>query len=272
MKINYLFIPLTALTLISLALPIYADDIDFDWDYKEQMGAALTPQQSNLQTSNRFKNKDDSTLRYIKAEKPKAKTFYNQALNNYKKNDFENSISKCNQALQTDPNFADAYKLRGDVYSKLNNHNEAIADYNQALRINPKFADAYFSRANEYFELRENEKAMADYNQTLQIDPNYARAYYGRGTIYVELKNDLRAAIAEFNQALRINPKYANAYYTRGLVRETFGERQEAIADIQKAVDLYKQERNIEWYQHALELVEALRNGSRVNEITIEGH
>ncbi|WP_331001045.1 tetratricopeptide repeat protein [Nostoc commune] len=59
----------------------------------------------------------------------------------------------------------------------------------------------------------------------------------------------------DFNQAIKINPNLAEAYYNRGSVRFNLGDKQGAIADLQKAADLFQQEGKTQDYQDAIAIV-----------------
>ncbi|MDY6896827.1 MAG: tetratricopeptide repeat protein [Cyanobacteriota bacterium] len=57
-------------------------------------------------------------------------------------------------------------------------------------------------------------------------------------------KADFQGAIKDLNQAIRINPKYAFAYYRRAEARQNTGKVDKAIADLQKAAELFSQQGN----------------------------
>ena len=57
-------------------------------------------------------------------------------------------------------------------------------------------------------------------------------------------KADFQGAIKDLNQAIKINPKYAFAYYRRAEARQNTGENDKAIADLQKAAQLFSEQGN----------------------------
>jgi len=61
-----------------------------------------------------------------------------------------------------------------------------------------------------------------------------------------------------YNQALRIHPNYANAYNNRGSARYDLGDNKGALEDLQKAADLFQQQKNTESYQKAMDLINKL--------------
>jgi len=88
--------------------------------------------------------------------------------------------------------------------------------YNKTIELNPDNADAYYKRGDVYDEIGEYEKAIADYSKAIELDPNHALAYYSRGCAYAE-KGEYEKAIADYNKVIELNPSDAYAYYSRGL-------------------------------------------------------
>jgi len=64
----------------------------------------------------------------------------------------------------------------------------------------------------------------------------------------------------DLNQVIKINLDYAAAYYNRGIARKALGNKSEAIADFQQAVELYRQQGNDEWLQKALNRLKELQS------------
>lgn len=54
-------------------------------------------------------------------------------------------------------------------------------------------------------------------------------------------RSDLRRAIADYTRAVELNPNLADAYGNRGILLYNLGNKQRAIADLQRAADLFKQ-------------------------------
>ncbi|MFS8117542.1 MAG: tetratricopeptide repeat protein [Microcoleus sp.] len=100
--------------------------------------------------------------------------------------------------------------------------------------------------------------AIADYTEAIRLNPNYAKAYNKRGIIHGRNLQDYPAAKADFDRAIAINPNYGDAYYNRARVRELLKDKPGAIADYQKAAELYQKDGNTKDYQDALKHLQIL--------------
>ena len=54
----------------------------------------------------------------------------------------------------------------------LGQYERAIEDYDQALEINPQLAEAYTNRGNAYADLGQYERAIEDFTKPLKSIPN----------------------------------------------------------------------------------------------------
>ena len=168
-----------------------------------------------------------------------AEAYNNRGITKDRLGRHEEAIEDYNEVIRINPQFAEAYYNRGTTKDLLGRHEEAIADYDQAIRINPH-AQAYYNRGNAKDKLGKHEEAIADYDEAIRINPQYAQAYCNRGTVKLALgQHD--DAIADYDQAIRINPRFAKAYYNRGIAKGMLGRYEEAIADFNEAIRINPQ-------------------------------
>ena len=83
------------------------------------------------------------------------------------------AIADYNQAIQLDPNYAEAYINRGRAYVIISDSGgKAIADYTEAIRLDSDYIEAYSRRAESYAQAEEYDKALADVEmmRTLGVD------------------------------------------------------------------------------------------------------
>jgi len=122
----------------------------------------------------------------------------------FDQSNYDGAIQELTEAINIDPNMAEAYAYRSWAYGRKNNNNQALSDANKAIQLNPRLAMGYFVRGRLQSD---NDRAIADYNQVIRIDPKYADAYTNRAFTY-DKKGDYNRAIADYNEALRINPNH----------------------------------------------------------------
>jgi tetratricopeptide (TPR) repeat protein len=82
---------------------------------------------------------------------------------------------------------------------------EVVVDLTVALRHDPNNADAYLERGNVYFAEDEWDLAIADYTAAIRLDAELAAAYYFRGLAH-QHKGDLDRGKADQAMAAFLDP------------------------------------------------------------------
>jgi tetratricopeptide (TPR) repeat protein len=90
---------------------------------------------------------------------------------------------------------------------------QTVRDYRNIIELDPDFAEAWWMRGNAYWDAGDYDRALADYNKTITLDPNYAMAYLGRGNVYLR-KGDYDGALDEYNQVVEVLPEFIGTYNT----------------------------------------------------------
>jgi len=67
------------------------------------------------------------------------------------------------------------------------NYNDAIKAASNAIELNPNNANAYFRRGGAYFNLKQYDQAVRDYNKAIALNPKNNLAYRNRGWLYCKL-------------------------------------------------------------------------------------
>ncbi len=166
-----------------------------------------------------------------------AKDYTQKGRDLYEKREFMEALLNLNKAIETDPKYAQAYYVRGNIKDAFDDRHGAMKDYNLAVEKNPKFADAFFSRGNVKMKLQDYYGAIADYTAAIALNENYIEAYYNRG----KAKQYLLAfedAIGDCSKIIQINPKNYDAYYMRGILKISFGDIKNGCLDLSKAGEL----------------------------------
>ena len=166
-----------------------------------------------------------------------AETYNNRGNVYYSKGEFDRAIQDYNRTIDLNPGLAQAYNNRGNAYHKEGKFDIAIGDFNTAIILNPELADAYSNRGNVYYSKGELDTAIGDFNTAIILNPELADAYSNRGNVYYS-KGEFDTAIGDFNTAIILNPELASAYNNRGAAYYSKGEFDPAIQDYNTTTEL----------------------------------
>ncbi|ADE39947.1 tetratricopeptide repeat protein [Candidatus Puniceispirillum marinum] len=174
---------------------------------------------------------------------------------------------------QQQPDSAEPYILRGQIYAALKDNERALETLNHAITIEPEndFAlmrlgvinynagnveqaeyhldEALSINSNSKWALlwkgviasdgREFEKSKRHFSEALDIDPRFDMAHYNLGWAYLGAKKkDYENAEKSFRKALSLNPDFKEAFYGLGMV---FGyQNQYSVSKeyLSKAIDI----------------------------------
>jgi len=101
----------------------------------------------------------------------------------------DKAIQECSKTIDSAPDFALAYYIRGNAYRDKKDADRAIADYNKFIEFNPKNALAYISRGDTYSDKRDYDYAIADYNKAIELDASNELAKKNLQRLQAELLN-----------------------------------------------------------------------------------
>lgn len=174
------------------------------------------------------------------------------------------------QSIKDPQNYYWSYAL-GCVYEEDDNYKRAIEYYKESFKKTPLAATAYrvsacyyecsdFQRALEWIDkalsfaernkanlLRlksdilyysgKTEDAISFMGQYIELQPEDSYGYYRRG-FYRDNSRDIEGAIEDYSVSILLSPSYAYAYLGRGDMFLLKGNREDAIRDYKKVVNL----------------------------------
>ncbi len=135
------------------------------------------------------------------------------------------------------------YARLGEVNSDLGNLEQALSDYNTTLELDPNLAEVYVNRGNVYYRQKKYDMAVHDYDVVVQTLPEETatcckvEAYYNRGLAEHMLGN-LEQAIKDYSAAIDLDVNYARAYKARGVAYLDVPDRAKARVDFEKVLEL----------------------------------
>ena len=157
--------------------------------------------------------------------------------------DNDASIKFLEQAVATDPNYAEAYaalaqaynikaflRVSGEQKKRLNEDAEVAVE--KALGLNPNLAYAHFARGlilwtpDKRFP---HEQAIQSYKRAIALDPNLDEAHHRLAVVYFHI-GLLDKAKEELDKTMAINPNNTLGRFRFGVIDGYRGRYEEALA------------------------------------------
>ncbi len=198
--------------------------------------AQIGPVDPLMQTPPDQTGTQDSVIKASTIDEQLEKKAYNAGVEFMQAGDFENAMSKFDEAIGYKPDYVEAYVNRANIKWQQGDIESAIEDFRQAISIEAT-ADAYFGLGQCYYKDNKRDSAMASYTESLALDPMHAQASYYRGGLYFE-QGEYEKAVSDYDKAIAADPLYAYAYNDRGSAKRQLEKYMEAAADYQKACSL----------------------------------
>ena len=141
------------------------------------------------------------------------------------------------QVIDIDPNYAKAWYNLGLSYQKDRAFSEAISVYQQMLNRFPGYEKGWFNLARAQTEEGLTDEAVQSYEEAINADPTYVAAWKNLGNLLAS-EDNIDQAIARYTQAIDLDNADPELRYNLALQYEKRGEMQEAVIQLNKAVQL----------------------------------
>ena len=106
------------------------------------------------------------------------------------------------------------------------------------IRLNPQDLNARFVLADQLRVLKEYDRSLAAYEEAHRLAPGDVRFYTGRGQLYAE-QGRKEEALADLEEAVQVAPRSAEAWFYLGIYRWRFRHDAAGALDaLRKAVEL----------------------------------
>ena len=166
---------------------------------------------------------------------------YNVGVSHYKAGRYEDAARALQQAIEADPNDANALLTLAMSYSALHKHKEAVVGYKKVAQINASALDAsaYYMLGGSYLALDKNSEAISAFKRALNIRraedvglelntipsvPSLEQLNQAMGVAYLNSQR-FRDSIKAFKQVVTINPANADAHYALSVAYIANGDR-----------------------------------------------
>jgi tetratricopeptide (TPR) repeat protein len=179
----------------------------------------------------------------------------------YGKHENDRAIKDFTRVIELDPNNTRAYKGRGAAYLNTGQPDSAIADYSRAIELDPDNGENYYRRGLAYNNKSDLARAIENYEQAFKLAPDNklikddlknAREEgvrksmtYGIEAMMASHQGEYDVAIAAYTKVIELKSEGygagaggANYYVNRGDAFYGKGDRDSAIADYTRAIDI----------------------------------
>lgn len=166
-----------------------------------------------------------------KQKKSIASIYIEQAEVYCQEKNWRKAMLACKNALEIYPEFAEAYRIVGNIFRHQGKFAEALGIYAKALKIDPNSAKVYAHVGALYAEREDWQKALDYYQQSAIINPNSAEVYSNLAQIWEEL-GDTEKALECFYQAIDLNPTFLDPEDYFSFARELYQQKKLKEASI----------------------------------------
>ena len=161
---------------------------------------------------------------------------YNLGLAYTHKGLIDEAISEFKQALECDPNLAEAYVNLGGLYAEAEPAKSIDANM-KALQINPDLGPAHSNLAFGFLRTGEPEKAIAHGKRALELMPGSSKAYQLLAAAYLE-SGQAEASADLSMKMIEVDASFAAAHFNLAVALRALGKEREAEEHAQRAFQL----------------------------------
>ncbi|MEX2308735.1 MAG: tetratricopeptide repeat protein [Pirellulales bacterium] len=143
------------------------------------------------------------------------------------------------RVLTDQPNFLPALIARGQMYLEMNAPDQALTDFEAAVKLQRSNLEAQFGLGKSQILLGNYPAGIGPLTRVIEADPKNAEAYRlrGSGQAGVFKFND---AINDLQLAINVNPQDYEAYFTLGIVYLRTEDYERSVEELGKAIENYK--------------------------------
>lgn len=130
-----------------------------------------------------------------------------------------------------------AHAIKSRVHYLLGEMDGAIEHLNECVELQPENAEAYEQRAQIYYEQEQYELADKDYERLIELDRGGVTGYMGLGRNAVA-QEKYNEAIKQFDYVVKMYDDYSSGYSFRAEAYIKKGEYTKAADDVVKALEI----------------------------------
>jgi len=147
-----------------------------------------------------------------------------------------NALAQYGKAYNLNPKYTRTLLRQGQLYVRVRNWDEGLKYFNQAIESDPSFAPAYREKAELLYRAGRFNQAIESYEKYLELN-NSCRVQQ-RYASFIFLTNDYAKAVAEIERALPCNPDNLILYRLLGYGYYELGDYERAMKNLDRYFDM----------------------------------
>ncbi|MCH7813155.1 MAG: tetratricopeptide repeat protein [Planctomycetes bacterium] len=178
---------------------------------------------------------------------------------------FEEAITKYRQALEADPELAEAHQNLGVALMRLGELDAAIEHLRRAVEINPSLPQAHTNLGNALARAGRASEARLSYAEALRLDSQNPAVYNDFGNFLLGA-GDFEQAVKQYEQAIRLAPGDLPPRVNLGIALHNQGEPARAAEAFRQALEVKPDDPTL-WNYLAQALADAGKFDEAVKEL-----
>ncbi len=146
-------------------------------------------------------------------------------------------FTKTRQPKNQKARLAKKHVRKGYDHYKENRLKQAKAELSQAIEIDPENAEAYFWRARTFIRMGQYSEAIGDLREVVDLNPRYSPAYDNLGWLFMR-RNKYDESLSYLSKSIELKPDNGWAHYMRSRIFFKKGELQKALESAKTACKL----------------------------------
>ena len=163
------------------------------------------------------------------SDEEKVRNYLSSGDHYFAQEEYRSAEIEFKNAIQIDPNLAEAHLKLGETYLKLGNAREAFSEFTAAAKLDPDNMDTQLKLATFFFLGKQDDQAREKVALILSADPQSIEALLLRAGLE-ERKEDWEAAIGTYEQVLQADSNRVGAYMGLARVQLHLGRREASEA------------------------------------------
>lgn len=150
---------------------------------------------------------------------------------------YAEALTVLDQALKTDPGYADALYLAGICHLALDQYDKALPRLKKLTEVAPDFMSGWGLLTNVYVKLKQYDQATDTIASLAMAKGGKPESHYLAGVV-AWLQGDLKKAEQDWRLAIGAKHDMAKAHHNLGILLQTKGDRVRALSSLSEAVRL----------------------------------